>query len=62
MEITARFVEESLGAQTIVCKFSETNGSIAVTIGPKSTPGMIGSPARVQPAAVQLRGILVSLE
>lgn len=62
LEITARFVEESLGAQTIVCRFSETYGSIAVTIGPKSTPGLIGSPGRVQPAAVQLRGILVSLE
>lgn len=61
LEITARFIEESLGAQAIVCRFSETNGSVGVTIGPKSAPGMMGSPGRAQPSAVQLRGTLVNL-
>ena len=51
LEITARFVEESLGTQAIVCRFSEINGSIGVTIGPKSAPGMMGSPGRAQPPA-----------
>ena len=61
LEITSRFVEESLGAQTIECRFSEINGSIGVTIGPKSAPPMMASPGRVQPV-VQLRGVLVNLE
>jgi len=61
LEITSRFVEESLGAQTIECKFSEISGSIGVTIGPKSAPPMMASPGRVQPV-VQLRGVLVNLE
>jgi len=62
LEITARYVEESLGAQTIVCRFSETNGVVSVTIGPGTAPGLIGSPGRIQPPAVQLRGRLVTLE
>jgi len=61
LEITARFVEESLGTQVIVCKFSEINGSMGVTIGPKSAPVQMGSPGRAQPA-IQLRGVLVNIE
>lgn len=61
LEITARFVEESLGSQSVVAKFSEINGSIGVTLGPKTAPISIGSPGRVQPA-VQLRGVLVNLK
>jgi CubicO group peptidase (beta-lactamase class C family) len=61
LEITARFVEESLGTQVIVCKFSEINGSMGVTIGPKSAPVQMGSPGRAQPA-IQLRGVLVKIE
>jgi hypothetical protein len=61
LEITARFVEESLGAQIIVCKFSEINGSIRVTIGPRSEPFLLGYPGRVQ-SAIQLRGVLVNIE
>ncbi len=61
LEITARFVEESLGSQVIVCKFSEINGSMGVTIGPKSAPVQMGSPGRAQPA-IQLRGVLVNIE
>lgn len=62
LEITARFVEESLGEQTIVCRFNEMNGVTSVTIGPKSMPGMAGAAGRMGPAAVQLRGTLVSLD
>ncbi len=62
LEITSRFVEESLGEQTIVCRFNEMNGVTSVTIGPKQMPGMFGAPGRMQPAAVQLRGTLVSLD
>jgi hypothetical protein len=61
LEITARFVEESLGSQVIVCKFSEINGSMTVTIGPTSAPFQMGSPGRAQ-QSIQLRGALVSLE
>jgi CubicO group peptidase (beta-lactamase class C family) len=61
LEITARFIEESLGTQVIVCKFSEINGSMGVTIGPKSAPLQMGSPLRAQPA-IQLRGLLVNIE
>lgn len=61
LEITSRFVEESLGAQTIECRFSEINGSIGVTIGPKSAAPMVATAGRTQPA-IQLRGVLVNLE
>jgi len=61
LEITARFVEESLGSQTIECRFSEMNGSVTVTIGPKSAPALMGSPGRMQPVT-PLRGVLVNIE
>ena len=62
LEITARFIEESLGTQAIVCRFTETGGAVGVNIGPKSAPGMMGSPGRAQPPAVQLRGTLVNFD
>lgn len=62
LEITSRFVEESLGSQSVVCTFSEVNGTIAITLGPKSMPGMMGGPGMPQPPAVQLRGVLVNPE
>lgn len=64
LEITTRFVEESLGDQTIVCRFIEMNGVTSVTIGPKSMPGMAGAGAmgRMGPAPVQLRGTLVDID
>jgi CubicO group peptidase (beta-lactamase class C family) len=61
LEITARFVEESLGEQTVVCRFSERNGSVGVTIGPKSAQFPMGAPGRARPV-IQLRGVLVNLE
>ena len=64
LEITTRFVEESLGDQTIVCRFIEMNGVTSVTIGPKAMPGMAGAGAmgRMGPAPVQLRGTLVDID
>ncbi|HBC78265.1 MAG TPA: serine hydrolase [Bacteroidales bacterium] len=61
LELTARFIEESLGTQEVVCRFSVTAGSTGVTIGPKSAPGMMGSQGRAQPA-IQLRGVLANTE
>ena len=61
LEITTRYVEDNLGEQTIVCRFSEMNGSVAVTITPKSAPGQTGAPGRAA-AAVQLRGLMVDLD
>jgi hypothetical protein len=61
LEITARFIEESLGSQVIDCKFSEISGSIVLTLGPKTAPLLMGSPGRAQ-SAIQLRGYLVNIE
>ena len=60
LEITARYVEESLGSQTIECKFSKTNGKVGVTLGSKSIPGMTNIPGRTQ-APTMVRGVMVDL-
>jgi CubicO group peptidase (beta-lactamase class C family) len=61
LEMTARFIEESLGSETIVCKFSDVNGTVTVSIEPKaagaSPMGGMGGPA-----ATPLRGTLVKIE
>jgi CubicO group peptidase (beta-lactamase class C family) len=62
LEITSRFVEESLGSQSVICTFAEMNGSVTVTLGPKPVPGMMGSPGRGQQPQVQIRGVLVNPE
>ncbi len=59
LELTARFIEESLGSETIVCKFSEFSGNVNVSIEQK--PGglmmrMPGSPA------TPLRGTLIKIK
>jgi len=59
LEITGRFVEETLGSETIVCKFSEQNNEVRVTIEPK-TPARSGrGPGNQQ--SVVLRGAMVNL-
>lgn len=59
LEITGRFVEETLGSETIVCKFSEQNNEVRITIESKS-PGRSGrGPGNQQP--VVLRGAMVNL-
>ena len=58
LEITGRFVEESIFSETIVCKFNERNGDIGVTIETK-VPAMyrmfMGEP-------VILRGSMVDIK
>lgn len=60
LEINARFVEESLGSQTIECKFSEAGGEVRVTVGPKTSSLRTGSiPGAPSPAL--LRGTMVDI-
>ena len=58
LELTSRFMEESLGSESIVCKFSEVNGNITVSIESKGG-GFMGMPG---PAAAPLRGTLIKIE
>ena len=60
LEITARYVEESLGSQTIECKFSKVNGTVGVTLGAKAAPVMTGAQGRTQVPTI-LRGVMVDL-
>ena len=59
LELTARFIEEGLGSETIVCRFSETNGTVNVLIAPKSGGPQIGMRG---PEPAPLRGTLVKLK
>ena len=59
LELTARFVEESLGSETIVCKFSEFYGTLNVSIEQKPGGLMMGIPG---PPAAPLRGALVKIK
>jgi CubicO group peptidase (beta-lactamase class C family) len=61
LELTARFIEESLGSETIVCKFLEVNGNISVSIESKGG-GFRGMPGMPMPAAIPLRGTLIKIE
>ncbi len=58
LELTARFVEESLGSESIICKFSDVNGNISVTIESKGG-GFMGMPGQ---APAPLRGTLIKIE
>jgi CubicO group peptidase (beta-lactamase class C family) len=60
LEITGRFVEEALGSETIVCKFTEQNNEVRVTIEPK-TPARAGRGFGNQQPVV-LRGTMVRIE
>jgi CubicO group peptidase (beta-lactamase class C family) len=60
LELTARFVEESLGAQTIACRFAEFNGTVRVTVE-QSTPSFQMRGPGGAPQRVQLRGTLVDI-
>lgn len=59
LEITSRYVEDNLGASTIVCTFS---GPDMVTIMPKPVPSPMGRPGFPAPQPVRLRGTLVNLK
>jgi CubicO group peptidase (beta-lactamase class C family) len=58
LELTARFIEESLGSETIVCKFSEFSGNVNISIEQK--PGLFMG--RSGPVPAPLRGTLVKIE
>jgi len=58
LELTARFIEESLGSETIICKFSEFGGNVNVSIEQKPGGMMMGMPG---PPATPLRGALVKI-
>jgi hypothetical protein len=57
LELTARFIEESLGSETIVCKFSEVSGNVNLSIEQKPVVFM-GMPG---PTPVPLKGALIKV-
>ena len=58
LEITARFVEESLGSETVICKFREVNGNVTLTMEQK--PGIfMGRPT---PVMTPIRGTIAKVE
>jgi hypothetical protein len=59
LELTARFIEESLGSETIVCRFSEVFGNINLSIEQKAGRPLMGIPG---PASTPLRGTLIKIE
>jgi hypothetical protein len=59
LELTARFVEESLGSETIICRFSEVSGNVIVSIEQKPGGLMMGMPG---PPAMPLRGALIRIK
>jgi hypothetical protein len=58
LEITGRFVEETLGSETIICKFSDQNNEVLLTIESKSPARSERGPGNQQP--VVLRGSMVN--
>jgi CubicO group peptidase (beta-lactamase class C family) len=58
LELTARFIEESLGSETIICKFSEVIGNVNVSIEQKPGGMMMGMPGI---ASIPLRGSLIKI-
>ncbi len=61
LKITGRFVEESLGSETIVCKFSEQNGEVSVTIEPEVPVTTMRMPMGMR-FTVTLRGAMVNIK
>jgi hypothetical protein len=59
LEITGRFVEETLGSETMMCKFSEQNNEVRIIIEPKTQAQSGRGPGIQQP--VILRGAMVNL-
>jgi CubicO group peptidase (beta-lactamase class C family) len=60
LEITGRFVEETLGSETIVCKFSEQNNEVRITIEPKTQVRSGRGSGNQQP--VILRGVMLKFD
>jgi CubicO group peptidase (beta-lactamase class C family) len=62
LEITARFVENDLGSQTVVCTFSGMGESIGVTLSQKSPSFAMMRPGGAPQPQVLLRGTLIDLK
>ena len=60
LELTARFVEESLGSQAITCRFTEFDGVVRVTIEQNTPSFMMRGPEGAP--RVQLRGTMVDIK
>jgi CubicO group peptidase (beta-lactamase class C family) len=58
LELTARFLEESIGSETIACKFFEMSGNLNVSIEPKASGPRLGMPGQ---APAPLRGTLIKI-
>lgn len=61
LEITARFVENDLGSQTVVCSFTGVGEAFGVTISPK-VPSVSTRPGVVPQPQVRLRGTLIEIK
>jgi hypothetical protein len=62
LEITARFVENDLGSQTVVCTFSGMGESIGVTLSQKGPSFTTMRPGGAPQPQVLLRGTLINLK
>lgn len=63
LELTARFVEESLGSTAVTCRFTEAGGVVRVTLGSGAVQGRSGPGAGAgAPQQVQLRGTMVEIK
>jgi CubicO group peptidase (beta-lactamase class C family) len=60
LELTTRFVEESLGTQIVTYKFTEFNGTVRITIEEKAPSFMMRAPGGAP--RVQLRGTMVEIK
>ena len=58
LELTARFIEESLGAEGLICKFTEEGGVINVSLERKPPRGA-GLGPRAQSSPVVLKGKVI---
>lgn len=62
LELTARFVEESLGSASVECRFTEVGGMVRVTLGSPAPQGRAGAgPGAGAPQQTQLRGTMVEI-
>jgi hypothetical protein len=58
LEVTARFIEESLATEGLICKFTEEGGVISVSLERKSTRGS-GLGPRAQATPIVLKGKII---
>lgn len=61
LEITTRFVEESLGSQTIAFRFSEVDGEVRITVEQSTAGAQTRGPAGAAPRTL-LRGTMVEIK